>query len=142
MIEIGRLCMKIAGRDAGEQCVVVEILDDNYVTIDGCTRRRKCNIMHLEPMDKVLKIKQGASHEVVVKEFEKLGLKALTTKAKTVPPRPRQQRKVKVKVEKEAKPKPAQTKKKEEVKESPKPEVKEAKPAAQPEPKKEDPKTK
>ena len=105
MIEVGRLCMKIAGRDAGKQCVIVEVIDDNYVTIDGCTRRRKCNIRHIEPMDKLLKIKQGASHADIVKEFDKLGLKAVDTKPKKTVPRPRKQRKVREVVEekKEAK---------------------------------------
>ena len=50
MFEIGRLCVKIAGRDAGLKCLVVEVIDDNYVLIDGQTRRRKCNIKHLEPV--------------------------------------------------------------------------------------------
>ena len=47
MIEIGRLCVKIAGRDAGKKCVVVDVVNDNTVLIDGETRRRNCNIKHL-----------------------------------------------------------------------------------------------
>lgn len=38
-MEIGRVCIKIAGRDAGMKCVVVEQLDNNFVLIDGQTRR-------------------------------------------------------------------------------------------------------
>ena len=56
MIEVGRLIVKIAGRDAGLKGVIVEILDDNNVLIDGQVRRRKCNILHVEPLDKVVKI--------------------------------------------------------------------------------------
>ena len=82
MIEIGRLCVKTAGRDAGLKCAVVDILDDKYVLIDGETRRRKCNIMHLEPLKEVIKIKKNASHEVIKKEFEEIGLKARETKPK------------------------------------------------------------
>ena len=70
MIQIGRVCVKIAGRDAGKKCVIVDILDDNYVLIDGETRRRKCNILHLEPLKEVIKIKKKASHEEIKKEFE------------------------------------------------------------------------
>lgn len=66
MYTIGRLCMKIAGRDAGNYCLVVDDTDGR-VTIDGQTRRRAVNPTHLEPLDKVAKIKKGASHEDVVK---------------------------------------------------------------------------
>ena len=27
-IEVGRVCVKIAGREAGEKCVIVEVIDD------------------------------------------------------------------------------------------------------------------
>jgi len=93
MIEIGRLCVKLAGRDAGLKCVVVDILDDKFVLIDGETRRRKCNILHLEPLKDVIKIKKKASHEEVKKEFEKLGLKVWETKPKQKAERPRKKRK-------------------------------------------------
>jgi large subunit ribosomal protein L14e len=95
MIEIGRLCLKTAGRDAGCKCVVVDILDERYVLIDGETRRRKCNILHLEPLSKVLKIEKGASHEVVKSEFKKMGLEARETKPKEKKERPRKIRKKK-----------------------------------------------
>ena len=64
MIEVGRLCVKLAGRDAGKKCIIVDILDDKFVLIDGETRRRKCNIVHLEPLNKVLSVEKNASHEV------------------------------------------------------------------------------
>ena len=93
MIEIGRLCIKIAGRDAGLKCIIVDILDDKFVLIDGETRRRKCNILHLEPLKDVIKIKKNASHDEVKKEFEKLGLKVMETKPKPKTQRPRKKRK-------------------------------------------------
>lgn len=93
MIEIGRLCIKIAGRDAGLKCIIVDILDDKFVLIDGETRRRKCNILHLEPLKDVIKIKKNASHDEVKKEFEKLGLKVVETKPKPKTQRPRKKRK-------------------------------------------------
>src|SRR3989338_6745173 len=93
MIEIGRLCVKLAGRDAGLKCVVVDILDDKFVLIDGETRRRKCNILHIEPLKDVIKIKKKASQEDIKKEFEKLGLKIRETKPKQKTERPRKKRK-------------------------------------------------
>ncbi len=93
MIEIGRLCVKLAGRDAGLKCVVVDILDDKFVLIDGETRRRKCNILHIEPLKDVIKIKKKASHEEIKKEFEKLGLKVRETKPRQKTEMPRKKRK-------------------------------------------------
>ncbi len=81
MFEVGRLCVKIAGRDAQGKCLVVDILDNRFVLIDGQTRRRKCNIMHLEPMESVLKIKKGASHDEVVKVLDSIGIKVTEKKA-------------------------------------------------------------
>jgi len=93
MIEVGRLCLKIAGRDAGLKCVIVDILDDKFVLIDGETRRRKCNILHVEPLKDTIEIKKNASHEDIKKEFEKLGLKSRETKPKQKTERPRKKRK-------------------------------------------------
>lgn len=36
-IEVGRICMKISGREAGEKCVIVEIIDDKFVEVVGNT---------------------------------------------------------------------------------------------------------
>jgi len=66
MVDIGRVCVKIAGRDAGKKCVIVDVLGKEMVMIDGETRRRKCNLAHIEPLDKKVDIKKGASHEEVV----------------------------------------------------------------------------
>ena len=82
MYEIGRLCVKVAGRDAKKKCVIVDILDHNFVLIDGETRRRKCNVYHLEPLDKVLKIKKGASHSEVAEIFGKEGFSVKETSPK------------------------------------------------------------
>lgn len=93
MIEIGRLCIKIAGRDAGLKCIVVDILDDKFVLIDGETRRRKCNVLHLEPLKDVVKIKKNASHEDVSKALKEVDIKTRETKPKTKTERPRKKRK-------------------------------------------------
>ncbi len=103
IFDIGRVCIKIAGRDAGNKCVVVEQLDNTYVLIDGATRRKKVNIKHLEPLDEILKIKKGASHEEVSKAFEKEGLKARETKTKSSVNKPTKQKKVKRKPAEEKK---------------------------------------
>lgn len=94
MFEIGRLCVKIAGRDAKGKCLVVDVLDNHFVMIDGQVRRRKCNINHLEPLDNVLKIKKNASHADVVKALDSAGIKvAPESKKKEQKEKPVKQRK-------------------------------------------------
>lgn len=75
MIDTGRVCIKIAGRDAGKTVVVVEKVDDNFVVIDGNIKRKRCNIAHLEPLQQTLDIKEGASTKDVLEEMKKAGLK-------------------------------------------------------------------
>lgn len=79
-MEIGQVCVKLAGRDAGQYCVVVDVLDGNFVLVDGNTRRRKCNIRHLEPIHDVLSIKENASHEDIIKAMKSVGIKILEAK--------------------------------------------------------------
>ena len=74
MIEVRRLCVKIAGRDAGRNCVIVEAVDDNFVVVDGQVKRKRCNIGHLEPLQHRLPLASGASHEEVVKALEAVGI--------------------------------------------------------------------
>lgn len=75
MFEIGRICLKIAGRDAGKYGVVIKQEESQYVLIDGYTRRRKVNVKHLEPTSKLVEIKENASTEEVKKALEKAGFK-------------------------------------------------------------------
>jgi LSU ribosomal protein L14E len=34
-IEVGRICIKTAGREAGEECVIIDIIDKNFVEVVG-----------------------------------------------------------------------------------------------------------
>ncbi len=96
MIEIGRICVKIAGRDAGKKCVIVDILKGQYVMIDGETRRRKCNLSHLEPLDQKVELKKGASHEEIKNVLKKIGIETRETKPKKKTIRPRKLRRSKL----------------------------------------------
>ncbi len=78
-IEIGRVCKKLSGREAGRFCVVVDLIDEGYCSVTGPktltgVKRRQCNILHLEPTETVIEIKKGASDEEVVKAYEKAGI--------------------------------------------------------------------
>ena len=59
--EQGRVCMKLAGRDAGKLCAILENNDDGEVLIDGDTRRRYVNPDHLEPTSKTIAVDKDAT---------------------------------------------------------------------------------
>ncbi len=66
VMEVGRVCVKLAGHEAGEKCVIVEVLDDTNVVISGPgVKRRRCNIAHLEPTAVKLDIQKGAGDDEV-----------------------------------------------------------------------------
>ena len=69
-IEVGRICLKISGREAGEKCVIVEIIDDKFFEVVGNTvKYRRCNIKHLEPLEQVMEVKSD-DPEAIKKDFE------------------------------------------------------------------------
>lgn len=93
LFDVGRVCVKVAGRDAGQRGVIVEILDSHFVLLDGATRRRKVNVNHLEPLDEILALRKGASHEEVSEVFTKKGWKARNTTPKQPSMKPQRNRK-------------------------------------------------
>src|SRR3989344_1039799 len=119
MIDIGTLCIKTAGRDGNNYCIVVDKLDDHFVLIEGNVRRKKCNINHLEPIKK-LDVKKGASTEAVCKVLEAEGI-AIRQKGRPRKPAERLKKirkqkkplqKKEVKAEKKEKPKKIEIKEK------------------------------
>jgi large subunit ribosomal protein L14e len=80
LIEVGRVCVKTKGREAGRRCVIVDIINRNFVLVTGPkdvtgVRRRRVNIDHLKPLDEKIDIRRGASDEEV---RAALGLEAET----------------------------------------------------------------
>jgi large subunit ribosomal protein L14e len=78
-IEVGRICVKIAGREAGRKCVIVEIVDDKFVVITGPkeltgVKRRRVNIKHIEPLEQKIDIEKGASDEQVLEAIKNANL--------------------------------------------------------------------
>lgn len=78
-IEVGRICVKVYGREAGRKCVIVDIIDENFVLITGPkvltgVRRRRANINHIEPLDVKVDIKKGASDQEVLEAITNAGL--------------------------------------------------------------------
>jgi large subunit ribosomal protein L14e len=65
----------MAGREAGEKCVIVDVIDKTHVLVSGPNvKRRRCNIKHLEPLPNKLKISKGASDEDVKHALEAAGI--------------------------------------------------------------------
>lgn len=73
--DIGRVCVKTMGREAGNYCVIVDIIDKNYVIIDGLkVRRRRANFNHVEPTADMIDIKKGADHQTIKTAIKKAKL--------------------------------------------------------------------
>ena len=73
--DIGRVCIKTTGREAGNYCVIIEIIDKNYALIDGLkVRRRRVNFNHIEPTTDMIEIKKGANHKTVEEAIKKAKL--------------------------------------------------------------------
>ncbi len=70
-MDVGRLCVKLAGREAGYRCVVVDVIDRNYVLVTGPeeltgVRRRRVNMSHLRPLEERIDIARNASDQEIL----------------------------------------------------------------------------
>jgi large subunit ribosomal protein L14e len=88
-IEVGRICVKLSGREAGKKCVIVDIIDKNFVLITGPKavseiKRRRANINHIEPTNEKIEMKRGATDEEIVEVLKTTG--KLEEMAKVVKP--------------------------------------------------------
>jgi len=84
--DIGRVCVKTTGREAGKYCVVVDIIDKNYILIDGLNvRRRRANYKHLEPISETIDIKKGASHKNIEEAIKKAKLEKKLNEMVSIP---------------------------------------------------------
>jgi large subunit ribosomal protein L14e len=74
-IDVGRICVKLLGRESGQKCIVVDIVDKNFVLITGPkqlngVKRRRVNVSHIEPTEKKVDIKRGESDEELMKALD------------------------------------------------------------------------
>ena len=92
---IGRICVKLAGRDAGKKCVVLSEEKDGKVLIDGATRRREVSLKHLEPINETVSIAANAATKEVASVLKEMGVTVRETKAKKAVARPKHLKKVK-----------------------------------------------
>ncbi len=83
--EIGRVCIKIRGREKGHKCVIVDIIDKNFLLITGPPKlsgikRRRVNIKHIQPLERTIDIRRGMSDDEIV---EAISQQNLTTEIQT-----------------------------------------------------------
>ncbi len=72
LFELGRVCVKIAGREAGKHCAVLEVIDSNYVVVAGPeVRKRRVNVAHLAPLNNTIDTKKDIAQQLI----EKYGIK-------------------------------------------------------------------
>jgi large subunit ribosomal protein L14e len=81
-IEVGRICVKIAGREAGKKCIIVDVIDKNFLLITGPkkvtgVKRRRVNINHVEPTERKVNIGRGESDEEIMKALDEKTLNFL-----------------------------------------------------------------
>ena len=77
-IEVGRICVKQAGRENGKKCVVIDVMDKSFVLVTGPkkvtgVKRRRVNINHVMPLQEKIEVKRGASDEEVAEVLEAAG---------------------------------------------------------------------
>ena len=77
-IEVGRICVKNVGREAGKKCIIVDIVDKNYSLITGPKtitgiKRRRSNNNHLLLTEDKIDINRGASEEEIIQAIETAG---------------------------------------------------------------------
>jgi large subunit ribosomal protein L14e len=88
-MEVGRICVKTVGREVGKKCIIVDIVDKNFVLITGPRtvsgiKRRRANINHLEPTQEKIDVNRGATDEEVTEALKAAG--KLDEMAKTAKP--------------------------------------------------------
>jgi large subunit ribosomal protein L14e len=72
-IDIGRVCRKTQGREKGEICVIVDLVDRNYVVVVGeNVKRRRVNMDHIFPLNKIVNIQRDATDEEVLGALKSL----------------------------------------------------------------------
>jgi len=75
LMEVGRICEKLAGREKGKKCVIIQVIDKKFVMITGPKsltgiKRRRVNVNHVKPLPNKVKIERDASDEIVLEALK------------------------------------------------------------------------
>lgn len=82
--------MKIVGREAGKKCIIVDVIDKNFLLVTGPkqvngVKRRRVNVDHVEPTEMRADIGRGESDEEVMKALDEETLNFLREPVKINP---------------------------------------------------------
>ncbi len=74
-VDVGRICVKLTGRETGKKCVIVDVVDRNFVLVTGPKevnglKRRRVNANHVELTERKIDIKRGESDEGIMKALD------------------------------------------------------------------------
>ena len=77
-IEVGRICVKEAGREQGKKCVIIDVMDKSFILVTGPKnltgiKRRKVNLDHVVALDDKVEVRRGASDEEITQALEAAG---------------------------------------------------------------------
>jgi large subunit ribosomal protein L14e len=65
------VCVKTQGREKGHKCVIIDVIDRNFVVVTGPdVKRRRVNMDHIIPLDETVVIRRNAPDEEVVGALE------------------------------------------------------------------------
>lgn len=86
LIEVGRICIKKYGRDAGSRAVITAMEKDGFVKIMTAerTKERRCNPVHLEFLNETVDVKnkEAVTKVLGIKEKKPHAATAVQAKAK------------------------------------------------------------
>jgi large subunit ribosomal protein L14e len=77
-VEVGRICVKTAGRENGKKCVIIDVLDKSFALITGPkevtgVKRKRVNQNHIRPLEDKLDLARGASDDEVTSALTEAG---------------------------------------------------------------------
>ena len=77
-VEVGRICVKTAGRETGKKCVIVDVMDKSFALITGPkavtgVKRKRVNLSHIMPLEDRVELKRGASDDEVASALTAAG---------------------------------------------------------------------
>ena len=78
IFDVGRICIKTYGKEIGEKCVIIDVIDKSFVLVTGPKKlsklkKRRSNVKHLEATETAINIKQGASDEEIISALTDAG---------------------------------------------------------------------
>lgn len=77
-LDVGRICIKTFGREIGEKCIIIDVIDKSFVLVTGPkeltrVKRRRANVKHLEATQEAITIKRGANDGDIISALKEAG---------------------------------------------------------------------